>query len=64
MEHVHNGMLINEQPRLEAIYNGECIQRKRERERESNLMPTTTLKSSSIDLLMYLWKLNLLFGAK
>jgi hypothetical protein len=22
------------------------------------------LKSSSIDLLMYLWKLNLLFGAK
>jgi hypothetical protein len=31
---------------------------------EANLIPTTTLKSSSIDLLMYLWKLNLLFGAK
>lgn len=28
------------------------------------LTPTTTLKSSSNDLLIYFWKLNLLPGAK
>lgn len=32
--------------------------------RESDLIPNTDLKSSSIDLLMYLWKSNLLVGAK
>lgn len=31
---------------------------------ETYLIPTTTLKSSSNDLFMYFWKLNLLPGAK
>lgn len=57
--HIHNWRLNMFLYKKNVEYKSPIINKAR-----TDLMPTTTLKSSSKDLLMYLWKSNLLFCDK